>query len=160
MRVVQIYTWNDETNNSPAHGTKGTACDGLSNPQGYWRTVSSSGHWEYTQMIMVVDNSAPEVNFTQPDPFCSLDNDNCTGNVVFPFRIEEACSPDGVSVRAFLDLNNDGILDGEVTNTSLTGSYPNYSVNGIYPIGNHAFEIRTSDGCGNTGSGHSGPPPR
>lgn len=143
---------NDENNNFPSTGAKSITCDGTTNPSGYWRTIASSGHWEYTQMIMVVDNNAPEVNFTTPDSFCSLDNNNCTGNVTIPFRIDEGCSPDGVGVSVFVDLDADGILNGEVTNTALTGSYPHYSLSGVYPIGNHAFEVRTSDGCGNTGS--------
>jgi len=52
----------------PLAGTKGTICDGSTNPNGYWRKAISNGYWRYTQFITVYDTIDPVVVFTQPQP--------------------------------------------------------------------------------------------
>ncbi|MCB0555640.1 MAG: DUF11 domain-containing protein, partial [Phaeodactylibacter sp.] len=149
---------NNHINTIPAFGAKGTTCDGTTNPTGYWRTTSSVGFWEYTQIIKVMDSTPPQVSFTIPDPFCSYDTVNCTGNVQYPFTVFENCSPTGIEIQVFLDANADGTPDQDLTNTgALTGSYPNYMIQGAFPLGAHAFIVQAQDGCGNNTSSEALP---
>ncbi len=138
----------NHTNSIPAFGVKGTNCDGSTNPSGYWRTSPSVGLWEYTQIIKVVDNTPPVISFTEPDVFCGLDAENCNGAVVYPFTVSEECSAAGISVQVFLDANADGTIDQELTGNALSGSYPNYSIQGDFPFGTHAFVVVAEDACG------------
>ncbi len=138
---------NDPNNLIPAFGTKPTNCDGNSNPTGYWRKVNSVGYWEYTQIIKVLDGTAPQINFTQPDQFCSTDQVSCNASVQYPFTIVENCSPDDLDITVELDAKADGSIDFDVTQL-LTGTYPNYTITGEYPIGSHQFVVTVEDGCG------------
>jgi uncharacterized repeat protein (TIGR01451 family) len=139
----------DNPNNfNPAFGTKGTSCDGNTNPSGYWRTSPSVGYWEYTQFIKVQDGIAPQVNFTQPDQFCSIDEMSCNASVQYPFTIVENCSPVDLVLTVELDAFSDGSIDFDVT-PLVVGTYPNYTITGEYPIGNHQFVVTAQDGCGN-----------
>lgn len=55
----------DENNALPAAGIRGAACDGLSNPAGYWvdsgikPAIASVGAWEYTQLITLTEDCLP-----------------------------------------------------------------------------------------------------
>ncbi len=149
-RDQQVYLDrnSNENDNFPAAGTKGLSCDGSTNPAGYWRTVASNGYWRYTQVIKVHDELPPSIIFDAPAAFCS-NNSNCLGSVQAEFSVEELCSASSVSIEVYLDTNNDGTLNGNITNQSLLGSYPDYRIVGNYPLGSHAFEVRVSDGCGN-----------
>ncbi len=149
-RDQQVYLDrnNNENDNFPSAGTKGLSCDGSTNPAGYWRTVASNGYWRYTQVIKVHDELSPSIIFDAPAPFCS-EQSNCVGAVEVYFSVDELCSPSSTTVEIHLDTNNDGTLDGNITNQSLLGSYPDYRIVGNYPLGNHAFEVKVSDGCGN-----------
>jgi hypothetical protein len=141
---------NDHTNNIPAFGTKGFGCDGTTNPTGYWRTATSTGFWEYTQIIKVMDSTPPQIAFTPPAAFCSSDAATCQGAVLYPFTITENCSPVGLSVQVFLDLGANGTIDQDLTGTAAVGgSYPNYQIQGQFPLGNHAFIVHAADVCGN-----------
>ena len=143
----------DPSNIVPAFGTKGFACDGTTNPTGYWRTTPSVGLWEYTQIIKVVDNTAPQVSFTEPAPFCSIDEVSCNATVQYPFFVTENCSPDDLILQVFLDANADGTIDFDLTNTpNVTGTYPNYMITGEYPLGNHEFIVQVEDQCGSNTS--------
>ena len=136
----------DELNEVPLFGTRGTTCDGETNPEGYWRGVTPSGYWMYTQVIEVVDRDVPELVFEEPSPFCSEDSEHCTGAVAVRFQLRETCTPETVLVSALFDQNNDTIPDREV---SVAGSYPDYEIAGEFAIGEHAFELLVEDGCGN-----------
>ena len=147
---------NNENNNNPLAFTKGTACDGLTNPTGYWINsnmdagISSVGFWEYTQHIRVYDDVDPVITAPTPDPFCSIDNVDCDGPVSHPFSVDENCTPNDLVVKVFLDAFADGIIDADITATALSGTYPDYSIDGEFPIGSHAFEVHVEDGCGNS----------
>ena len=139
----------DEFNAEPLFGTRGTNCDGVTNPEGHWRGLTPTGYWMYTQVIEVVDKEAPALVYEEPAPFCSLDSETCTGRVNLTFQLREACTPETVVVSAFFDQNNDTIPDQEMT---VTGNYPDYELTGDLPIGNHAFELLVEDGCNNRSS--------
>jgi hypothetical protein len=77
--------------------------------------------------------------------------------VTYDFSIFENCTPDDLTISVFLDAFADGTVDGELTGAlgasfsfSLTGSYPDYTINGVFPIGDHVFEVLVADGCGNS----------
>ncbi len=141
---------NNENDGIPTTGTKGVACDGSTNPAGFWRTVESNGRWQYTQVIMVNDITPPQVTFATPQAYCSVTND-CTGQVSQNFVVSEICSSVDLTVEVFLDLNDNGPQDDvEITGQALSGSYPNYVISGTYPIGTHSFDVHVEDGCGNT----------
>jgi hypothetical protein len=104
---------NDETNNVPAAFTKGTQCDGLTNPAGHWvnstlkPAIASRGYWEYTQHIKVYDDVRPEITVGAFDDFCSYDSPTandpiCEGPIEIPFSVSEICTPTDVTIKAFL----------------------------------------------------------
>ena len=144
-------------NNIPAAGTKGISCDGESNPSGYWKnnitdpSINSVGYWQYTQVIKVYDNTAPEVVFEVPDAFCSVDNNTCEGSVSYEFSITEACSGADYSIEIYLDVASDGIIDASLdTAEVLSGAFPTFHIEGAYPIGQYTYEVHVRDGCGNS----------
>ena len=138
----------EELNRIPQAGAKEVTCDGTTNPEGYWRTVTSNGYWIYTQRIKMYDNIAAAVVYEQADAFCT-ENADCEGPVSYPISILENCLPENLNIRVFLDLESDGIMDGEITDDALVGSYPNYTITGTYPLGKHQFRLDIIDGCGN-----------
>ncbi|MCB0638902.1 MAG: T9SS type A sorting domain-containing protein, partial [Lewinella sp.] len=135
------------TNGIPAAGTRPTNCDGASNPAGYWRTTNSTGYWTYVQVIKVTDSTAPEIDFTAPEPFCVIDQDACTTDVTASFTVSDGCSTEDPAVMVDVDLYSNGVIDGVVT---VQGSYPEYQIGGTYPVGSHRFRVRVIDGCTNT----------
>ncbi len=145
-------------NNFPIAGVKDTICDNTTNPEGYWRTSASTGRWVYTQILYVIDEDAPVVTFEQPDPFCSFEGDTCDANVIYPFALDGKCLPDTLlpdsmvemTFRVLLDAGADGVLDMDVTDSvEITGSYPDYAINGKFPMGEHILELNVVDACGN-----------
>lgn len=112
------------------------------------RNIASTGLWEYTQIIKVYDNIDPVVLFEQPEPFCSINNETCEGEVQVPFRISENCTPDDLTIRVFSDEFSDNIDAIDLT-TQLAGAYPDFVISGTFPLGAHLFEVQVSDGCGN-----------
>lgn len=169
---------NTESNNSPNAFTKGTACDGLSNPAGHWvnsvikPAISSRGFWQYAQYIKVYDHTDPVISVVNPAPFCSYDSPTvtdpvCQGPVNIAFSVSEVCTPDDVTIKAFLDVFNDGTFpydhsvrlnpngtrSGSTQIFNIEGSYPDYTLESTtlqgLPIGTHQFEIHAEDGCGN-----------
>ncbi len=138
-----------EGNLIPAAGTKGTSCDGTTNPNGYWQLSPSTGYWKYTQVITVHDTLAPAISFEIPLPFCT-DSIECEGLVTYPFSIVEHCSPDSLIFTIQLDADADGDIDATLNNAQvLHGQYPQFSIIGEFPIGNHAFVVTVEDACGN-----------
>lgn len=156
---------NNQNNNNPSAGQLDTGCghDGIA---GYWRSFivapghphyGSRGFWEYTQHIKVMDDVRPEVHFDAPAPFCSINTNiaaGCPGPVQIPFTVEEECSGQ-VKVKVFLFAFNQPVPltpENDLFSDIVSGSFPNYVINGSYPIGSHTFEIHVEDGCGNTNS--------
>lgn len=141
-----------EGNLLPVAGERGAAC-GPANPSGYWRGLTSTGYWIYRQHIRIFDEQSPVISFVTPAPFCS-NGAACEGTVQYPFNIAEGCVLDSISeIQILLDAGADGTIDQDLTTTgALSGTYPNYRINGVFPIGNHRFEVIVTDGCGNEGA--------
>ncbi len=137
---------NDETNSIPFAGTRGTTCDGLSNPEGFWLNAPSNGYWSYTQVIKVIDSEAPEIIVAAPEPFCSIDDEVCSGDVSILFSVADGCASDEPTVNLSVDLNSTGTFTMPAL---LNGNFPNYTANGTYPIGSHRLLVEVEDACGN-----------
>lgn len=134
----------DEGNANPAAGERGGAC--ADNPEGYWRTASSNGYWQYSQNLKVYDTIPPQIEFIIPPPFCAISGD-CLAEVEYLFIVSDNCTPDDLEFEIYYDENFDGVPDSTVT--SIFGVYPKWKINGEYPIGTHSFEVFVRDGCGN-----------
>ncbi len=134
---------NDETNDDPEAGEKGTSCDGLTNPVGYWidsyidkdatrdpitgqvdnnftndniRNIDTRGYWQYTQVIKVYDSVDPVITVEAYDDFESLDGVNCDGLVTINFTVEDECTQEEGLKYVWLDafiVDADG--DGNFT---------------------------------------------
>ena len=139
----------DPTNNFPAAGTKIPACDGTTNPKGYWRSVNSMGYWMYTQIIYIIDETEPFMAVDPMNAFCATNQQSCAGPVTVDFSVDEACSADGMNIVVMFDENNDGIQTENITAEALSGTYPNYQIAGDFPIGQHSFIVQLNDGCQN-----------
>ena len=141
----------DETESNNVPLAFQNICQGFDD---FWRKVAyDGGYYEYTQIIKVYDDIDPEIIYTE-QTFCSYDNVDCDGVVNYPFEVGEECTPDDLTIKVFLDAGADGTIDYNLTESgefgfSLTGTYPNYTIGGEYPIGCHAFEVHVEDGCGN-----------
>ncbi len=161
----------DPNNFFPAEGTRGTACDGQSNPEGHWRSTAthpglvSSGIWQYSQVLEV--NSAP-VNYLVPDvfPFCA-EPFSCEGTVSMQVSVAEPCPLAPSSTNFFLDIGTNEVYevgvevqaDGTVTDFSVvgftvtvSGTYPDWTfeVPGI-PLGDHNVRIFGQNACSVSG---------
>ncbi|MCC6724215.1 MAG: HYR domain-containing protein [Saprospiraceae bacterium] len=99
----------------------------------------SPGYWEYTQVVKVMDNTAPVINCPGNITVPSLDATCGSGAVTVPALTATDCSPTLIwTVK--IDFNSNGMVDQ-------TGSSPNLS--GNYPFGTHAVSATVEDGCGN-----------
>jgi hypothetical protein len=137
---------NNELNNVPLSFQN--PCWGIT---GFWRKVDyDGGFFQYTQHIKVYDDKRPEITGLGPDEFCSYDNVNCDGLVAYQFQIDENCTPNDLTIKIFLDAFNQGTLTQLSNAAVLTGTYPNYTITGRFPIGCHSFEVHVLDGCGNS----------
>jgi len=142
----------DITNGLPLAGTKGDNCDNTTNPEGYWRALVSTGYWQYAQQIKIFDNTAPVVEFTEPDPTCTVEL-ACDAVVTYPFTVTEGCLTDQLQFTLELDAGADGTIDADLSDQGLiSGTYPDYTITGTFPVGNHQFELSIQDVCGNVGT--------
>ncbi|MEZ4992557.1 MAG: T9SS type A sorting domain-containing protein, partial [Saprospiraceae bacterium] len=139
----------NENNLIPNSGSKGAECDGETNPAGYWRTVNSTGYWQYTQIIELYDDIDPEIDFEQAEPFCTTDVE-CEQEIVYPFTVTENCLAELLTFTIMLDANADGVVDAQLDPEQvLIGTYPNYGIRTTLPIGKHNLMVRVDDGCNN-----------
>lgn len=142
----KIY-FDQDTDESSDNNVPGINFCGTSNDY-YDFVYDETGFYQYTQVIKVYDDIAPEISFNAASPFCSLDNVDCDATVVFPFTVDEDCTPNDLDVDVFLNAFNNGTLTP--LNGALSGAYPNFTITGAFPIGAHSFEVRVKDGCGNS----------
>lgn len=105
----------------------------------------SFGYWRYTQHIVVYDETPPQAIVNGPDIFCANGGVDCSGNISYTLDITDNCTGlDDYTVTVMLDVDNNGILDQDIT-PALDGN----ELNGRFPIGEHRIQFRINDGCGN-----------
>lgn len=138
---------NHHLNSIPAAGAKGNICDGQTNPEGFWRNVISNGYWQYQQHVKVYDDEAPEILFVPPLDVCSINNETCRASAEYLFSVLDNCTPTDLTIEVYYDEYSDGTVDSVFTD--VFGTYPKWKLGGDWPIGQHEFEIRVEDGCGN-----------
>ena len=103
----------------------------------------SFGYWQYTQHIIVYDDSDPLATLEIDDTsLCSLDGTNCDANVAFSLTVTDPCSTESIEVTyAINDLDQGMIAAG-------TGGDYSAVFSGA-PIGTHTLRATIKDGCGN-----------
>ncbi len=116
---------------------------------GFLQEVTSTGYWEYTQVIEIVDTIAPTIIPDHHEPFCTYTED-CVGGVDFFFTLFDFCGENDLKIRVFYDENDDGIEDDTLSDDQVRGRVPKFRLRGDYPLGDHSFRIEITDGCGNT----------
>ncbi|HKK76562.1 MAG TPA: HYR domain-containing protein [Saprospiraceae bacterium] len=138
----------------PPIDSTGEECNGRTNPEGHWtnsgldNSIRSSGYWQYTQYISIVDDVDPIISFSPLSEVCS-NNDACTADLTFPFTVSENCTSDDLSLSVIVDLGDDGLNDYILLAEEIEGTYPNYNVSGNFDLGRHRFYLRVIDGCNN-----------
>lgn len=142
---------NNELDQVPAAGIKGTSCDGTTNPKGYWRTSNSSGYWQYTQVLKVYDTTPPEIYLSSSITPCVTSSD-CKAEVTIPFLLNETCTHESITFQVVIDYYNDNVDQEVINGPRIRGEYPKYRYIDSFPIGEHTIEIRVKDGCNNTNS--------
>lgn len=149
---------NDERNKLPKAGTRGLSCDGIANPEGYWKSsiqdpsIRSTGHWQYTQIIKVVDNDAPVI-FTESNLVFCTEREDCKADIILSVGVQEACDPNNLSITTNLKLQITETSSSSQTNWRVFGRYPKYLFTGVVPKGEYELEIKVEDACGNVGRG-------
>lgn len=99
----------------------------------------SPGYWEYTQVVMVNDNTPPVVacpnNIVAPgvDANCEF------GQVTLPAIIAGDCSPN-LSFISQVDYYSDGTINATINGDDISGDYP---------FGTHTINLKVEDYCGN-----------
>ncbi len=180
--VVYLDRDNSEINNNPLLGNNRCQPNpALPRPNGHWANsqvntelapnafgnpqLRSFGYYEYSQFIKVYDSSDPVIAVSAYSSFCSYDNTSCDGTVTIAFSVTDGCGLQGLNTRLYLDANvvdanGDGIVtepefstDAELTATLINLGGGNYRIEGVFPIGRHAFLIHANDGCANEATG-------
>jgi hypothetical protein len=153
--VTYLDRNNLETDAIPAAGQKSPICDNVTNPKGYWTSsalnpsLRSRGFWQYTQTITVVDTVKPVIQSATAPVFCSENSTTCAGLVNMAFNINENCTPKNLTISVGVDLNGNGTIDRQLAVSEIQGTYPDYKLQGTFPIGSHAYRIEVRDACGN-----------
>ncbi len=138
----------DRFNALPGAGT--TDCAEGTNPEGYLNRVANTGAWSYVQRIAIIDETAPELIYTQPDVFCATEEEDCQTMIRIPITVENECTAVGANWQILVDLNRDGGYDMQLpASFAITGTFPNYAVEAMLPLGDHSVTLRYIDGCQN-----------
>ncbi len=129
-------------------------------------TDARRGYFRYVQFVKVYDAVAPTIDTTgNQSDFCSFDGALCAGDVDLTFTVDDACSPNAITVVSVtvdpfvVDANNDGIITavefqaGSLPTTAsiatnFAGNVLTIDADNI-PIGRHAIRVEILDGCGN-----------
>ncbi len=115
---------------------------------GFLRKVESTGFWEYTQVVSVLDTLSPELILEEEQTFCA-EGDDCIGRVDVFFTLFDLCDSEGLDITVFFDENKDGNPDEQLDDDQVTGRVPKFRISGDFPQGDHCFRIEVIDGCGN-----------
>ncbi|HKK76740.1 MAG TPA: T9SS type A sorting domain-containing protein, partial [Saprospiraceae bacterium] len=115
--------------------------DGTDNQDDDDLRYGSFGYWQYTQHIVVYDDTDPTAEIDVDAENCTIASD-CLGDVDFTITVGDACSTEGISVSA--------VLNGSVALTLTDngdGTYSGTITDG--PLGKHTITATVNDGCGN-----------
>jgi hypothetical protein len=100
------------------------------------------GYYQYTQVIAVYDQEAPELSINPEPVYCAFD---CGGVAVeIPLTVTDNCTPDDLTLQAFVWPQGN-----EAAKFAVTAS-PAMVKSDILPVGEHKLELIAFDGCGNT----------
>ncbi|MGB3548312.1 MAG: PPC domain-containing protein, partial [Saprospiraceae bacterium] len=129
-------------------------------------TDARRGYFRYIQFVKVYDGVAPTIDTTgNQTEFCSFDGALCAGDLELNFTVDDACSPDAISIVSVtvdpfvVDANGDGIITAvefqpgtlpATASVSVGFNNNNMVITGTnIPIGRHAIRVEILDGCGN-----------
>ena len=169
IKDEELGTWIDSDcepwNDSPKNNK------GCSNPWGHWEyhPYYTGGFYQYTQVVKVYDDVAPEVVSVGEERFPTYASPGkgddkaavCVGTVNRMFEVDDECTPDHVKI-VDVTLKPDPALGlgpvvvfekGAVTTMGASfgfakeGDGNKYTLSGTYPIGKHSFVVKVADGC-------------
>ena len=141
---------NDFTNAIPVAGTRGTECDSVSNPTGYYTRAANTGAWSYVQRIAIIDVTRPELVFVEPGQFCASEAEDCRTMIDIPITVANECTSVGANWQILVDLGRDGGFDMQLpAQFVIVGDFPNYALQAELPLGEHSVTLRYVDGCQN-----------
>ena len=104
----------------------------------------SFGYWQYTQHIIVYDDSKPEAVVTVGET-CVLDGVNCDRDVDFTIAITDTCSTVGITATAVVMPGAIAVpLTANADNTEFTGT-----TSEELTLGKYTLVVTVNDGCGN-----------
>lgn len=133
----------------PPHPDSTYIDDDNNEHNGYFRTETSVGFWQYTQMVKVYDNEPPTIE--TPDwqtYFCAVDE--CTAEIDLLFEVIDNCGNNReIEYHLEYDENNDGDRQELDIDLFIKGRFPKQRISGDFPIGGHTFYFTITDGCGN-----------
>ena len=151
---------NDEDNKNPKKSPCNSALKGHLNNSENASRLESTGYWQYSQFIKVYDTTPPTITANLDNQICSIAAD-CAADVSIPVTIEDVCAEDDLTVKVFLlpDVETTDLPEkvdlqvadnAALVNFVLSGTYPNFTLSGRFPLGDHAFEVHAVDGCRNS----------
>jgi len=116
---------------------------------GFFRTLTSVGYWHYQQAIKVYDNEAPIIEVAPfSGYFCALND--CFATVDILFDVLDACTTRELDYELVFDEGDNGDRTDLDASIYIKGRFPKQRINGEFPIGQHAFYLTATDGCGNS----------
>ena len=104
----------------------------------------SHGFWQYTQHIVVYDDSDPVAVIDAPDTG-SENNFDCSANTNFTITITDACSIEDITTTVYVNGANE---DANAT-TTVNGDTIVVTVSERRVIDNYKVKVVVNDGCGN-----------
>lgn len=102
---------------------------------------NAGGIWEYTQVIKVVNTTAP--TFTECSNVNVISTGDCQSTVELSAIAEDDCDGDNLEYTWVIDANSDGSPDFFGNGNSVTDTYP---------FGTHTITFTATDQCGNESS--------
>lgn len=104
----------------------------------------SNGFWQYTQHILIIDDTPPQLSIVGQSSFCSNSNLDCSGDVQFTVNASDNCTAAvDLDYTVLLDVDNDGVNLVNVSSNLVNGVF-----NARYPIGTHRLIFQATDVCG------------
>ncbi|MEO0340503.1 MAG: T9SS type A sorting domain-containing protein, partial [Bacteroidota bacterium] len=103
----------------------------------------SHGFWQYTQHIVVYDDTDPVAVIDAPDTG-SENNFDCAATTVFTISITDACSIEDITTKVTVNDENE---DANAS-TTINGDTLVVTVTERRDIGNYKVSVEVYDGCG------------